>query len=1153
MTDPLIRKDAIMTTTDRWLLRVVSGGLLLILVGLPGLTKTLGIASAVARAQSAFDCTTVTEIPQSECAALVDFYNSTGGPGWLDNSNWLQSNTPCSWVGTSFNPRGWVGVHCLFGNVTWLMLPANGLTGTLPPAIADLPSLGFLALSNNQIAGALPPALGQLRSLTSLYLDGNRFSGAIPVELGNLTNLQTLSLSTNYLTGAIPTQLGALAQLTTLYLHNNRLQGNIPPALGTLSGLTVLRLDRNQLSGPIPPEVSNLTALTALVLNSNQLQGDLPAGLERLSNLKTLHLDSNQLTGALPPALGQLTYLESLSLYTNRFTGAIPPTWGQLHNLEELYLADNQLSGALPPALGQLTHLSILFLSGNGFTGAIPPQLGDLSLLAHLLLHGNQLQGPIPPALGKLTNLRTLRLDNNQLSGPLPVELGALTQLTHLKLHNNQLSGALPVELGHLRQLNEFTVAENALSGPLPPALGNLTELRLLDLHGNRFSGAVPPELGKLVNLRNFYLHNNGLRGALPLGMVNMRDLVEVKLDYNALYAPLPSLQELLDAKAPGWFATQTLAPTTLTAHQQSSSAIALTWTPTAYTLDGGFYEVRYATDPAGPFTVHGQTPSKRSNAYTVTGLNTNTTYYFQVRSYTPAHHEQQNELWSDLTPVVSAATTTLGAGDPFEDDNTCAAARTLAVDGRLLDHTFHTPGDVDWLQIPVQPGFTYRVDVQIPAGSPVDVTLALYTACAGEPVAQQNEPFSNGARLDYQPTQAGALWLKLVNHDGQAGGDLYTYRVAVRALGDETGVGAVILVAGRLANGAILQANLATVADAAYNLFRSNGYSDEHIRYLSATATRPGVDGGVTSELLRDAIVSWALDKVNRQRALTLYLIGNGEAGRFWLDEAAGQAVTVADLTAWLTQLEESVPGVPINVIIDAPYAGSLINGNPTLSKPGRVILTATTATQRAFASRQGLHFSDHLLTALRQGQHLFGAYWETRTALFTSHRSREGELWQLPWLDADGNGVPNEVDDALQASLRSFGGATPVTGAALWPPTLADVRIIANVLHVTTADNGATPLRVWALLYPPDYTPPLTGAGFIPEDPAADAKLLLVELQPEGNGRYVAGLNLNGRYRFIVYAQDSEGLHARPVEVTAVMAPIPLNNRLYLPVAQR
>jgi Leucine-rich repeat (LRR) protein len=1141
------------TTTYRWLRRLVSGGLLILLLGLPGLTKALGVAPAVALAQNTFDCSTVTEISQSECAALVDFYNATGGPGWLDNSNWLQSNTPCSWGGSTFNPRGWVGVRCLFGNVAWLELSANGLRGTLPPSLVDLPAMALLALDGNGLQGALPPALGQLSFLTLLYLNNNRFSGPLPVELGNLINLQSLSLHTNYLTGAIPAQLGALPQLKNLYLHNNRLQGTIPAALGNLTRLEALRLDSNQLSGVIPPEMTNLTALTLLALNNNQLQGELPAGLERLVNLKTLNLSSNQLTGALPPTLGQLTYLQSLSLFGNQFTGELPTEWGQLHQMKELYLSDNQLSGPLPTALGQLTQLATLFLSGNGFTGEIPPQLGDLPLLAHLILHGNQLQGPIPPTLGKLTNLRTLRLDNNALSGPLPVELGALTQLTHLKLHNNQLSGALPVELGNLRQLNEFTVAENAISGSLPPALGNLTELRLLDLHGNQFSGAVPPELGKLVNLRNFYLHNNGLRGALPLGMVNMRDLVEVKLDYNALYAPLPSLQELLDAKAPGWFATQTLAPTNLTAHQQSSSAIALTWTPTAYTLDGGFYEVGYATDPAGPFTVHGRTPSKRSNAYTVEGLTANTTYYFQLRSYTPAHHEQQNELWSDRTSVVSAATAAPGAGDAFEEDNTCAAARTLAVDGRLLDHTFHTPGDVDWLQVAVQPGRTYRIDVQIPAGSPVDVTLALYTDCAGEPVAQQNEPFSNGARLDYQPTQAGALWLKLVDQNGQAGSDLHTYRVAVRALGDETGAGAVILVAGRLSNGAPLQANLDTVADAAYSLFRSNGYSDENIRYLAGNGTRPGVDGGVTPELLRDAIVSWALDKVNPQRALTLYLVGNGEAGRFWLDEADGKVVTVADLTAWLTQLEESVPGVPINVIIDAPYAGSLINGEPTLSKPGRVILTATTATQRAFASRQGLHFSDHLLTALRQGQHLFGAYWETRTALFASHRSREGDLWQLPWIDANGNGVPNEVDDALQASLRSFGGATPVTSAVLWPPTLADVRIITNVLQATIADNRETPLRVWALLYPPDYTPPLSGAGFIAEDPAADPKLTLVELQPEGNGRYVAGLNLNGRYRFIVYAQDSEGLHARPAEVTAVMAPIVLNNRLYLPVVQR
>ena len=1143
-----------------WLLRrlcwLISSALLLTMLGLPGLPTAVGAIPLATLSQSSpFDCAMVTEITQSECAALVDFYTSTGGPGWLDKSNWLQTSTPCSWDGSQFKPLGWVGVHCLFGNVTWLSLTGNRLSGPLPATIAHFPALQLLALNDNQLQGELPPALGQATLLIGLYLSSNQFSGPIPAELGNLTNLQTLALATNYLTGPIPAQLGALSQLNNLYLNNNRLQGPIPATLGNLQGLTALRLDQNQLTGAIPPALTNLTTLDFLTLNDNQLQGELPAGLERLINLKTLHLDNNRLTGPLPPALSQLVYLESLSLFKNQFSGPLPAAWGQLHNVKEVFLADNQLSGPLPPNLGQLSHLSILILSGNGFTGAIPPELSKLTALAHLGLQYNQLSGEIPPGLEKLTNLRKLWLQGNQLSGSIPAGLGNLTQLTQLRLHDNQLSGALPATLGNLTQLTELTVGNNRLTGNIPATVGNLIELRWLDLQGNHLDGVVPPELGKLIHLRNFYLQNNQLHSALPLGIVKMHELVEAKLDYNALYAPLPTLQELLDAKAAGWSASQTLPPNNLLAHQQASSALALTWTPLLYTLDGGFYEVSYATDPTGPFTVHGQTANKRSLAYTVDGLAAATTYYFRVRTYTPAHHAQKNALWSDYSPVITAATSSRSAGDDFEEDNTCPAARIVAVDGRLLDRTFHSPGDRDWLQGNGQAGVTYRIDVQIPADSPVDVNVSVYLDCNGTPVAQQNEAFSNGARLDFQPTQAGPFWLQFTNTPGEEGGEGYSYRVAIRALGEEAQQGAVILVAGGLAGNAPRQANIDTVADAAYTFFRSNGFRDENIRYLAATTTLPGVDDAITPTLLRDAIASWALDKVAPQQALTLYLIGNGEPGRFLLDETTGAGVTVDELNRWLTQLEESRNGVPINVIIDAPYAGSFISSEPSVSKPGRVILTATTANQRAFAATQGLHFSNHLLTALRQGQHLFGAFWETRTALYASHHSRNGDMWQTPWLDADGNGVANEVEDALQASLRSFANPNRVAAADLWPPTVTTVRLVENILQATVNDNRTTPVRVWAQIYAPNYTPTLTGSGFIAED-ATEPQVTFVALEAASNGQYAAnvnGLQREGPYRFIIYAQDDDGLQARPVEVTEIMRIIPLDQFVYLPVAQR
>ena len=152
-------------------------------------------------------CTSVTEIPQSECEALVALYNSTNGASWKTNTNWLQTNTPCSWY----------GVTCGNGHVTQLIL------------------------DNNQMSGSIPPELGNLTNLTYLDLEIDYLSGSIPPELGNLTNLTYLNLSNNKLSGSIPSELGNLSNLTDLVLSTNQLSGNIPPELGNLTNLAVLQ------------------------------------------------------------------------------------------------------------------------------------------------------------------------------------------------------------------------------------------------------------------------------------------------------------------------------------------------------------------------------------------------------------------------------------------------------------------------------------------------------------------------------------------------------------------------------------------------------------------------------------------------------------------------------------------------------------------------------------------------------------------------------------------------------------------------------------------------------------------------------------------------------------------------------------------------
>ena len=41
-----------------------------------------------------------------ERAALLELYESTGGPGWLDNAGWNSSASVCDWYGVSCDSTG---------------------------------------------------------------------------------------------------------------------------------------------------------------------------------------------------------------------------------------------------------------------------------------------------------------------------------------------------------------------------------------------------------------------------------------------------------------------------------------------------------------------------------------------------------------------------------------------------------------------------------------------------------------------------------------------------------------------------------------------------------------------------------------------------------------------------------------------------------------------------------------------------------------------------------------------------------------------------------------------------------------------------------------------------------------------------------------
>jgi Leucine-rich repeat (LRR) protein len=523
----------------------------------------------------------------------------------------------------------------------------------------------------------------------------NNLVGTIPAALGNLTSLQFLNLNQNQLSGSIPAELGNLVDLQQLYLSYNQLSGTIPASLGNLTALQTLMLPYNQLTGSIPAQLGNLINLEQFWLSGNQLSGSIPASFGSMTKMRILHLDNCGLGGSIPAELGNLAELTELFLYNSLYNGSIPASLGNLKKLQRLWLTGNQLSGSIPAELGGMTALYDLQFGGNQLTGSIPAEIGNLTNLTGLALYVNQLTGPIPPELGNLTGLRSLFLSSNQLSGSIPAELGNLTNLTNLTLMSNDLTGQIPA------------------------ALGSLTRLNTLDLRYNRLTGTIPAAIGSLTGLRYLYLNANVLSGPIPTALMNLTLLSYTDIGYNALYTSDPALITFLNSKDADWAATQTVAPTNVTAEAIDGAAVRVSWTPIPFTGFTGYYKIYHAQSAGGPYGLAGQTADKTASTFDVTGLNHGQPYYFVVQTHSNPHQNNyyKNHVESEYSTEVTATpwlqvnirvtgTITVGGsplanvvmsglpGDPVTDplgiyDTTFDAGWSGTVTPTLLNHTF--------------------------------------------------------------------------------------------------------------------------------------------------------------------------------------------------------------------------------------------------------------------------------------------------------------------------------------------------------------------------------------------------------------------------------------------------------------------------------
>lgn len=172
-------------------------------------------------------------------------FKSAADPESSALASWNASTDPCT--------ATWLGVSCLHGRVSRLVVENLRLGGGFPRPLASLTQLRVLSLKQNGFSGRIPD-LSNLTGLKLLFLSHNHFSGDFPSSLASLPRLYRLDLSFNNFSGAVPLAVNGLAHLLTLRLEENGFSGPIPGL--ELPNLQDFNVSGNRLTGEIPNSLS---------------------------------------------------------------------------------------------------------------------------------------------------------------------------------------------------------------------------------------------------------------------------------------------------------------------------------------------------------------------------------------------------------------------------------------------------------------------------------------------------------------------------------------------------------------------------------------------------------------------------------------------------------------------------------------------------------------------------------------------------------------------------------------------------------------------------------------------------------------------------------------------------------------------------------
>jgi len=294
------------------------------------------------------------------------------------------------------------------------------------------------------------------------------------------------------------------------------------------------------------------------------------------------------------------------------------------------------------------------------------------------------------------------------------------------------------------------------------------------------------------------------------------------------------------------------------------------------------------------------------------------------------------------------------------------------------------------------------------------------------------------------------------------------------------------------------------------YDALVFQGFSDSDIFYLSSSEDASHRDLSPTKQNLENVIKEIGINA----KDIIIYMAGNGENEIFQINDH--EYLSARELDLWLDSEIQDIQG-NIVLIYDANYAGSFISSIAEISSSNRRILIASTGKSGTAnnGANGALSFSSFFWQRIFSGSLTGQAFVQSVDAITCTFPG------QVPMIDDNGNGVPNEngFDGRLAEKHRIGSGIMmaddiPIINMVSPAVTLTDTK--QYELYVENVSSTREISNVWAVISPPVFSYQLLTNKIPPS--------VIVEL-PFTGSRYSCVWDqfaIYGEYQISFFAED-------------------------------